>query len=645
MTNLAELEVDYVVVGSGAGGGPIAVRLAEAGFSVLVIEAGGDEEDLEYQVPAFHGYASEDTRFRWDFYTRHYDDEAQQSRDPKYFPERGGVLYPRSATMGGCTAHNALITVYPNDQDWDAIADLTGDESWRGTRMRHYFERLERCGYRRRPWRRPVDPLLRRLLASLPLVGSRYRASGHGFDGWLATELARTDLILQDPQLIKVVASAAEHELESTLGRPLKPWEGLAGWLDPNDEEAQRESLLGLWLVPLATDRGRRNGTREALQRTAALPGGTLRILSHTLATKLVLDENGRCVAVDYLAGASLYRADPRAAEAAPGVSGRVRARREVILAGGAFNTPQLLKLSGIGPAEELRRWGIEVAVDLPGVGQNLQDRYEATVITELNENFRLIAGGAFHPPRPGEPPDPYLTRWRDGEGPYTTNGALLAMVAKSDPRLQVPDLFLFALPASFQGYYPGYADDLIRTPNRLTWVVLKAYTANRAGQVLLRSADPLDPPEIRFRYFDEGSDETGADLRAVVAGLKLARRLTARLDRLTEKEVLPGEHVHSDEALCAYVRDNAWGHHASCTCPIGAADDPMAVLDSKFRVRGVPGLRVVDASAFPRIPGYFIATAIFMISEKAADEVLAQAATDTDLADWPTVASSQSSR
>jgi choline dehydrogenase len=645
MTGVADLDADYVVVGSGAGGGPFAMRLAEAGFSVLVIEAGGDEEDLAYQVPAFHAYASEDAHFRWDFYTRHYDDEAQQSRDPKYVPAQGGVLYPRSATVGGCTAHNALITMYPNDQDWDAIADLTGDESWRSAHMRGYFERLERCGYRRRPWPWPTNTALRRLLASLPLLGSRFRSRGHGYDGWLSTDLAKIDLLLQDPQLIKVVASAAERELAGVLGRPLHPWEGLEGWLDPNDEAVQRSSLLGVWLVPLATALGSRNGTREALQRAAAAPAGKLQILTHALATKLVLDEGGRCVGVDYLTGASLYRADPRAAQAAPGRPGRAWARREVILAGGAFNTPQLLKLSGIGPAAELNRWGIEVAVDLPGVGQNLQDRYEATVITELSADFRLITGGAFRPPQPDDPPDPYLARWRNGEGPYTTNGALLAVVAKSDPQLEVPDLFLFALPASFRGYYPGYADDLQRTPNRLTWAVLKAHTANRAGEVLLRSADPLDPPDIRFHYFGEGSDTAEHDLDAVVAGLKLARRLTARLDEWTGAEILPGKQVRGDEALRDYVRDNAWGHHASCSCPIGAVDDPMAVLDSKFRVRGVPGLRVVDASAFPRIPGYFIAAAIFMISEKAADTVLAEAATDTDLADWPTVSPSLSSR
>src|SRR5512145_1891999 len=146
---------EYIVVGSGAGGGTLAARLAEAGRSVLLLEAGGDPLATagarlpeDYQVPAFHAFASENPLMRWDFFVRHYSDESRQEKDSKYSAEKRGVLYPRAGTLGGCTAHNAMILIYPHNADWDYIADLTGDDSWRASRMRQYFERLENCRHR-----------------------------------------------------------------------------------------------------------------------------------------------------------------------------------------------------------------------------------------------------------------------------------------------------------------------------------------------------------------------------------------------------------------------------------------------------------------------------------------------------------------
>jgi choline dehydrogenase len=274
-----------------------------------------------------------------------------------------------------------------------------------------------------------------------------------------------------------------------------------------------------------------------------------------------------------------------------------------------------------------LRAFGIDPRVDLPGVGENLQDRYEVTVVSQTAHELALLKGGTFHPSKVGDAPDRLLAAWRKGRGPYTTNGGLLAVVASSRPELAEPDLFLFALPADFRGYYVDYAAGLERNKNKLTWAILKAHTENRAGSVRLRSADPCQTPDIRFKYFEEGSDTSGRDLDAVVAGVKLARRLTRRIDRWGDaEEVFPGNACESDDEIRQHVRDNAWGHHACGTCAIGADGDPRAVLDSRFRVRGVQGLRVVDASVFPRIPGYFIVSAVYMISEKAADVILADA-------------------
>ena len=201
----------------------------------------------------------------------------------------------------------------------------------------------------------------------------------------------------------------------------------------------------------------------------------------------------------------------------------------------------------------------------------------------------------------------------------------MLSLFKRSDPRASSARLILRRLP----GPLPGLLSHLLRLVrqdlNYLTWAVLKAHTNNRAGEVTLRSADPLDMPEVNFRYFEEGTQDGGEDLDSVVDGIRFVRKLTAQLKQqghIAEEE-LPGEQVQSDEELRDYVRYNAWGHHASCTCAIGPREQ-NGVLNSQFRVHGTTGLRVVDASVFPRIPGFFIVSAVYMIGEKAADVILA---------------------
>jgi choline dehydrogenase-like flavoprotein len=616
------VDYEYVVVGSGAGGGTVAARLALAGHRVLLLEAGGDPLRLQggdaigpsrlpedYMVPTFHALSTENDAMSWAFWVRHYADLAQQQRDDKYYKtydgkDVDGVWYPRAGALGGCTAHNAMIIVYPHNPDWDEIAELTGDDSWKARNMRRYFERLENCRHR------PVWRCIQRLLGWNP--------TGHGFDGWLSTEKALPLSVLGDIDLVEILKKSA-LKIFKTLRHPIQQIkEGFVGKLDPNDWRLDRLAAEGIHYTPLSTHNHARNGTRELLLEVAQKHPDKLTIKLDALATKVVFDEQDptRAVGVAYLEGKHLYRAS-HTPSSERGQEETVRVSREVILAGGAFNTPQLLMLSGIGPKAELERHGIQVRVDLPGVGTNLQDRYEVGIVSKLKQEWEVLKGATF------STSDRQGQEWTNSRtGVYTTNGAALAVIKRSLPDRPLPDLFIFALLGRFRGYFPTYSRLLATPPySYLTWCILKAHTQNRAGTVKLRTTDPRDTPDINFHYFEQGGAQ---DVESVAAGVEFVRSLTdqAGVKDLIETEEHPGPQVQGRAALEQFVKDRCWGHHASCTCPIGRDGDPMAVLDGNFRVRKTKGLRVADASVFPRIPGFFIVTSVYMIGEKAAEVI-----------------------
>jgi len=622
-------QYEYVVVGSGAGGGTLAARLAENGFRVLLLEAGGDPRKLEggdplypgqnrlpddYDVPVFHAIAAENEAMRWDIFVDHYKSPDRAKRDPKWIGEYGGkrvdgVLYPRAGTLGGCTAHNAMITVYPHNDDWRYVQELTGDPSWSPKNMRKYFERMENCEHRM-GWR---------WLYNL----TRLNPTRHGFRGWLHTQAAIPKAAIDDQGidkfLIHTIASA-----EATLGTPF--WERvkwtLFGKGDPNDWRLVGENSTGIRYPPLSTNNRARNGSRERLLDVAQKHPDKLTIELDALATRVLFDDENRATGIEYRKGARLYRAGAKPSDS-PGELRQVHVSREVILAGGAFNTPQLLMLSGIGPRAHLTEMGIPVRVDLPGVGTNLQDRYEVGVVNRMNFPAWWVMKDAKFAPG-----DPQYKEWKEKrDGVYTTNGAVAAIIKRSAPERPLPDLFIFALLGLFRGYFPGYSKLFKEHLNYLTWAIVKAHTQNHAGTVRLRSNDPRDTPDIDFAYFDEGSDTAGEDLASVVEAVKYVRGLTEslRIKGLIAAEEVPGPDVQTDEQIAEFVKDQAWGHHASCSCPIG----PQAsggVVDKDFQVHGTKGLRIVDASVFPKIPGFFIVTSVYMIGEKAADVIAAAA-------------------
>jgi choline dehydrogenase len=439
MADVDDADCDYVVIGSGAGGGTVAARLAEAGMHVVLLEAGGDPRRTsagglpeDYDVPAFHPLASEHPAMRWDFFVRHYANQAQQNLDPKCGPQ--GIFYPRAGTLGGCTAHNAMIYLTAHDSDWNAIAELTGDASWRASNMRRYQRRLENCRYRpfwRLLSRCGIDP------------------TGHGWAGWLDTETAPALDALRDDMVVRLVLRSARAAVR-TARHPLRSLRTLLlGEADPNSRLPGQGSFEGVCFTPLTTSSHQRCGTRERVLDVAARHPDRLELRLHALATRVMLDDNARAVGVEYLAGEHLYEADP--ATPSSSTPRQVRARREVIVAGGAFNSPQLLMLSGIGPAAELRTHGIPVKVDLAGVGCNLQDRYEIGVVNHLSKPWAALNGAKF------DVGDPIYRKWRDRRtGMYTSNGAAIALIRRSHSKTAEPDLFLMALIGKFYGYFQG---------------------------------------------------------------------------------------------------------------------------------------------------------------------------------------------
>ncbi|MBU6479672.1 MAG: GMC family oxidoreductase N-terminal domain-containing protein [Nitrospirae bacterium] len=630
-----DTEFDYIVIGSGAGGGPVAANLAEAGYTVLLLEAGGEAENAHYSVPAFHPLSTEDQDLQWNYFIRHYANDGRQNNDTKRDKAGKGIWYPRAGTLGGCTAHNAMITVYPHQSDWDRIAILTGDDSWSSDKMRKYFQLVERCQYSSRTWDF--------------VTGGR-----HGFSGWLPTERPRQEtleeFVKKDPQLQHILAAVALTTLEDLPGsvpdailhRAIPKLFSAALKEDINHMDSIKHRPEGLYLTPLATNGGRRASVRDRIRDVKKNCPSQLVVKTNVLVTKILLEkvsalkgEQSKAIGVECREGAHLYRADPKAAADTP--SGKqFRAKREVILSAGAFNTPQLLMLSGIGSREELERHSIPVLIELPGVGKNLQDRYEVGIVYKLKENLSTLANANF---MADEQKDPVYREWNEaspeerqqGKGfLYSSNGVIIAVLKRSSiakSANQPPDLFIFGLPSDFRGYEQGYTKS-ITIKDHFTWLVLKAHTRNTGGEVTLRSNDARDTPQINFKYFEEGNDPNKGreDLDAMVEAIAFIRKIMNRLTAEGQaEEIWPGPNV-SDNALREWIMNEAWGHHASCSCKLGAEGDGLAVLDNNFRVRGTTNLRVVDASVFPYIPGFFIVTPVYMIAEKASEVILAEA-------------------
>jgi choline dehydrogenase len=289
------------------------------------------------------------------------------------------------------------------------------------------------------------------------------------------------------------------------------------------------------------------------------------------------------------------------------GVAEEVRADREVILAGGTVNSPQLLMLSGIGPAEELKAAGISAIHDLPGVGKNLQDHPMVSVGYLCTQKISLDGAETLG----------NFLRWLVWKnGPLASNVAEAGLFLRTRAGLVVPDLQLLFGPA----YYRGHG--LVRRKEHCFGFGPTLITPESRGTIALRTADPLDAPAIRANYLS-----TDADLRTMIAGVRLARRLAHAkpFDQFRGEELHPGTAMQSDTEIAEFLRNELETlYHPVGTCKMG--NDVLAVVDVRLRVHGIERLRVVDASIMPRVPAGNTNAPVMMIAEKAAEMIRAGA-------------------
>ena len=389
--------------------------------------------------------------------------------------------------------------------------------------------------------------------------------------------------------------------LATAQGRKLNPlYEAFieagreAGYAVSSDLNGERQEGFG----PL--DMTVRDGVRASTANAYLRPSmkrPNLKVVTHALASRVAFDGR-RAVGVR-------YRRD--------GVKLKAGARREVILCGGPINSPQLLKLSGVGPAAELGAFRIDVVANRPGVGENLQDHLEFTFQVASKQPITLFSHTGFI--RRALIGAEWLLR---GKGLGASNHFEAGGFIRSRAGVRYPDIQFHFLPMAV-----AYDGSTLAREHGFQAHVGPMRSKSR-GWVRLKSPDPAEPPMIQFNYMSHSEDWT--EMRSCV---RLTREIFAQaaFDRYRGREIQPGTKCVSDEAIDAFVRERVdSAYHPSCTCKMGSPADPLAVVDPQTRVIGVEGLRVVDSSIMPSITNGNLNAPTIMIGEKAADMILGRA-------------------
>ncbi|HQT76320.1 MAG TPA: choline dehydrogenase [Rhodopila sp.] len=359
----------------------------------------------------------------------------------------------------------------------------------------------------------------------------------------------------------------------------------------PRNDDFNGATQEGVGYHQTTTRRGRRCSTAVGYLRPA-MQRPNLRVITHALTERILL-EGTRATGVRFQRGDE---------------TGTVRVTREVILCGGAVNSPQLLMLSGIGPGAHLAEYGIETVHDLPGVGQCLQDHYSAPI--KLRCRLPITVNDVVNSPVGRMKAGLQYYLFRTGALTMATSPA--AMFVRTRPELASPDM-----KCSISPFSADRPQDGLHKWSGITMIAYQLRPESR-GEIRLKSANPADPPAMHPNYLSAELDQ-----RTLVAGLQLCRRVLAnpRMQKFIESEYIPGPSVRTDDEMLDHARRmGGTVFHPTSTCRMG--NDRMAVVDASLQVHGIDGLRVVDASIMPTVASGNTNAPTIMIAEKAADMI-----------------------
>ena len=558
-TKASPLQFDHVVVGAGSAGAAVASRLSEdPSVSVLLLEAGKDIADtplsrLLFRVPLLSVV--------WGvLLSREYNWRYESEPEPHLGGRR--IYQPRGKVTGGSSSINGMIWVRGHPADYDAWAQATADARWSYENLIGAFRKCEDA-------------------SALRAHGPTTRSADRGYEG-----------------AMRIADNGWVHSLSRHFLRAAQ--EAIPGLL-PSEDFNSGDNTQGVGVYELNQHEGERWGTARAYLSEAVRARPNLTLRSSCTATRVLWGGNCEGEEGPVATGIEFL---PR------GQAGRQVARsRGVVLAGGVFNTPQLLMLSGVGPADELAALNIPLVCDAPGVGQNLHDHLDIGVSVENPSGEALGLSAAALPSLAAAP-----LRWLlGGGGLLTSNGVDAGGYVTSNPaEVDREDLQLHFFPGSLRDY------SLAGTVGHQFALNVYLSRPKSRGRLWLDSADPLDKPRMVFNYL-----EAEEDREALVSGVRIARRIleAPALAPFRGAEIAPGAAVQTDEEVLAFLRQaTKSAHHPVGTCAMGRATDPHAVLDSELRVRGVRGVRVCDASAMPSIPTSNPHSSVIAMAERCAE-------------------------